>query len=232
MIRAISVDDEPGALEVISILSSKLSSINLVKSFTDPAEALEFLKSGYVDLIFLDINMPGISGIQFIKKLTYKPSIVFTTAYSEYALESYDYDVVDYLLKPIELDRFRRAVEKVDKVQKMNAEGHTRREGRSLFLKDGYRNVRIETNSVLFIRGEGNYLQIVCENSKSMVRMTFDDILIRLQGCDFMRIHNSYIINLNRIDFIQDNQICIGKEKIPIGTKYRIHLDTFLSSNR
>ena len=231
MIRAISVDDEPRALEVISILSSKVSSISLVKSFTDPAEALEFLKSGFVDLIFLDINMPGISGIQFIKRLTYKPCIVFTTAYSEYALESYDYEVVDYLLKPVELDRFRKAVEKVDKILKMTTGGQERREGRSLFLKDGYRNIRIDTNSVLYIRGEGNYLQIICERSKAMVRMTFDDILTRLPGDDFLRVHNSFIVNLNRIDFIEDNHICIGNEKVPVGAKYRDALATFLSCN-
>ncbi len=205
--------------------------VSIVESFTDPAEALEFLKSSYVDLIFLDINMPEISGIQFINKLTFKPYIIFTTAYSEYALESYEYEVVDYLLKPIELDRFRKAIDKVDRQLKLHSTESHKKEGRILFFKDGYRNIRIETNDILYIKGEGNYLQLVCRDTKAMVRMTFDELITRLPEKSFLRIHNSYIVNLNKIEIVQDNHISIREEKIPVGTKYKDVVANFLSKN-
>ena len=231
MIRAIAVDDEPRALDVISILALKVPGVNIVESFTDPAEALEFLKSNYVDVIFLDINMPEISGIQLIKKLSFKPHIIFTTAYSEYALESYEYEVVDYLLKPIELDRFRKAIDKVDRLLKLHSVESYKKEGRKLFFKDGYRNIRVDTNDILFIKGEGNYLNLVCETSKSMIRMTFDELLSRLPEKDFLRIHNSYIINLRHIVSLEDNHVNIGENKISVGTKYKTKLESYVSRN-
>ncbi|MEE4116064.1 MAG: LytTR family DNA-binding domain-containing protein [Marinilabiliaceae bacterium] len=219
MIRAIAVDDEPRALEVIEILSLKVPGVSLLDTFTDPGEALEYLKTVYIDLIFLDINMPDISGIQFIQKLTYKPHIILTTAYSEYALESYEYQVTDYLLKPIELDRFRKAISRVEDSLRLQ-NGNSDSEELSLFVKDGYRHKKIALDKLEYIKGEGNYLQFVCKESKAMSRMTFSDIIERLPGKKFLRIHNSYIVNMDKVDAIADNHVQIGSARIPIGSKY------------
>jgi len=219
MIRAIAVDDEPRALDVIEILSLKVPGVCLSGTFSDPALALEHLKSNYVDLVFLDINMPEISGLQFIKKLTFKPHIVLTTAYSEYALESYDYQVTDYLLKPIDLDRFRKAIARVDKALKLEKSSISHEET-SLFVKDGYQYKKINLNDLEYIKGEGNYLQFKSKDSKAMARMTFSEIASRLPPERFMRIHNSYIINLGKINKISDNHVHIEDTQVPIGSKY------------
>jgi len=218
MIRAIAVDDEPRALDVIEILSLKVPGVCLYQTYSDPALALEHLKSNYVDLVFLDINMPEISGLQFIKKLTYKPHIILTTAYSEYALESYDYQVTDYLLKPIDLDRFRKAIARVDKALKLEKSSISHEET-SLFVKDGYQYKKINLNDLEYIKGEGNYLQFKSKDSKAMARMTFSEISSRLPRERFMRIHNSYIINLEKVNTISDNHVHIENTRVPIASK-------------
>ncbi|MCF8223915.1 MAG: LytTR family DNA-binding domain-containing protein [Bacteroidales bacterium] len=219
MIRAIAVDDEPRALDVIEILSLKVPGVCLSETFSDPALALEYLKSDYADLIFLDINMPEISGLQFIKKLTFKPHIVLTTAYSEYALESYDYQVTDYLLKPIDLDRFRKAIARVEKALKLEQSNALHDES-ALFIKDGYQYKKINLNDLEYIKGEGNYLRFKLKDSKAMARMTFSEIASRLPLEKFMRIHNSYIINLEKVNTISDNHVHIENTRVPIGSKY------------
>ncbi len=221
MIKSILVDDEPKAIEVINIHASKIPGLELSGAFTDPVKALAFLKSNYVDLIFLDINMPGINGMDFIRKLEYTPFIVFTTAYSDYAIESYNYESVDYLLKPIEFDRFYKAVQKVEKRMLQNTKGLSGFNKGSFFVKDGYKTMRVDSDTILYIKGEGNYLQIVCAENKIMVRMTYRDIMEKLPANQFIRIHLSYIINLNKISKIEDNHIFIDGTSIPIGITYK-----------
>lgn len=225
MIKSIIVDDEPKAIEVLDIHASKIPGLELSGAFTDPAKALVYLKNNYVDLIFLDINMPGINGMDLIGKIEYTPYIVFTTAYSEYALESYNYESVDYLLKPIEFNRFYKAVQKVEKRMLQTAQGLKGFTKSSIFVKDGYKKVRVDLDNIMYIRGEGNYLQIVCTENKIMVRMTYREIMEKLPANQFIRIHLSYIINLNRISKIEDNHIFIGGTSIPIGSTYK---DEFL----
>lgn len=229
MIVCIAVDDEPKALDVISIHASKAPEINLIKTFTNPKDALVFLKDNFVDLIFLDINMPGISGLQFVKNLQSKPYIVFTTAYSEYAIESYDFEAVDYLLKPIEFDRFYRSINKVKKLIQLNSIQHDSLLSKFLFIKDGYKQIKIHIEDILFIQGEGNYLNIVTIKDKVMARMTFQYLLEKLPRNCFFRVHNSYVINFSHIHKIEDNHIFMHDIKIPIGNKYRDKLVDFLN---
>lgn len=226
MIVCIAVDDEPKALEVLSIHASKAPEIELVKTFTNPLEALAWLKDNFVDVIFLDINMPGISGLQFIEKLQIKPYIIFTTAYSEYAIESYDFEAVDYLLKPIEFDRFYKAVNKVKRQIQLNSIQQDSQLSKFIFVKDGYKQIKISIDDILYIQSEGNYLNIVTAKEKVLARMTFQYLLEKLPRNLFFRIHNSYVINLSHIQKIEDNQIFIHDAKIPMGIKYK---DRFLS---
>jgi DNA-binding LytR/AlgR family response regulator len=229
MIRSIAVDDEPKALDVISIHASKAPEIDLLKTFTNPEHALAFLKDNFVDLIFLDINMPHISGLQFVEKLQTKPYIIFTTAYSEYAIDSYDFEAVDYLLKPIEFDRFYKAICKVKMLIQLNHIHQDSLLSKFIFVKDGYRQIKVCIEEILFVQSDGNYLHIVTNNEKVMVRMTFQDLLGKLPRNLFLRVHHSYLINFSHIQKIEDNQIFIRDLKIPIGIKYKESLLNFLN---
>ncbi|MBV5312004.1 MAG: response regulator transcription factor [Prolixibacteraceae bacterium] len=229
MILCIAVDDEPKALDVLSIHAAKAPEIDLVRTFTNPKDALAFLKDNFVDLIFLDINMPGISGLQFVEKLQSKPYIIFTTAYSEYAIDSYNFEAVDYLLKPIEFDRFYKAINKVKKQIQLNSLQQDSLLSKFIFVKDGYKQIKICIEDILYIQSEGNYLNIVSNNEKVLVRMTFQSLMEKLPANLFFRVHLSYVVNFSHIQKIEDNHIFIQDTKIPMGTKYREKLLNFLN---
>lgn len=224
MIKAISIDDEPSALDVISIHASKIPSIEIINSFTNPEKALLFLKDNPVDLIFLDINMPGISGLELLDRLRYSPLVIFTTAYSEYAIDSYNYEAIDYLLKPIEFDRFYKAIGKTQKALQLNTLQKDSMLSKYIFVKDGYKQVKLNIEEIRYIQGEGNYLKIISAHEKTMVRMTFKQIMERLPKEIFFRTHNTYIINLCHVDKIEDNHVSIKSDKIPVSQKYRDQL--------
>ncbi|OFX61859.1 MAG: hypothetical protein A2066_19025 [Bacteroidetes bacterium GWB2_41_8] len=229
MILCIAVDDEPKALDVLSIHAAKAPEIDMVKTFTNPKDALAFLKDNFVDLIFLDINMPAISGLQFAEKLQSKPYIIFTTAYSEYAIDSYNFEAVDYLLKPIEFDRFYKAINKVKKQIQLNSLQQDSLLSKYIFVKDGYKQIKISIEDILYIQSEGNYLNIVSNNEKVLVRMTFQCLMEKLPANLFFRVHLSYVVNFSHIQKIEDNHIFIQDTKIPMGIKYKEKLLNFLN---
>jgi len=229
MILCIAVDDEPKALDVLSIHAAKAPEIDLVKTFTNPKDALVFLKDNFVDLIFLDINMPGISGLQFVEQLQSKPYIIFTTAYSEYAIDSYNFEAVDYLLKPIEFDRFYKAINKVKKQIQLNSLQQDSLLSKYIFVKDGYKQIKISIEDILYVQSEGNYLNIVSNNEKVLVRMTFQSLMEKLPANLFFRVHLSYVVNFSHIQKIEDNHIFIQDTKIPMGIKYKEKLLNFLN---
>jgi DNA-binding LytR/AlgR family response regulator len=229
MIVCIAVDDEPKALDVISIHASKAPEIDLVATFTNPEKALAFLKDNFVDLIFLDINMPGISGLQFVERLQSKPYIVFTTAYSEYAIDSYDFEAVDYLLKPIEFDRFYKAIGKVKKQIRLNIIQQDSLLSKFIFVKDGYKQIKVCIEDILYIQSEGNYLNIVTNSEKVLARMTFQGLMEKLPRNFFFRVHNSFVVNFSHIQKIEDNHVFIQKMKIPIGIKYKENILNFIN---
>lgn len=219
MIRAIAVDDEPKAIDVIRHHVSKIDHLDLVAQFHNAHAALEYLKDNPIELIFLDINMPQMSGMQMLDKLKFTPHIIFTTAYSSFALNSYDYEAVDYLLKPFEFDRFLIAVKKVEQRMSNLNSTHT-----FFFVKDGFKNVRLEFDRILFIKGSGNYLDITTVDKQITTRMTFQEIIEKLPMTSFIRVHQSYLVNISLIDKIENNHIHISSSNIPISSKYKSRL--------
>jgi len=219
MINAIAIDDEPKAISVITSHISKLEGLTLLQQFNDAKKALTFLKENPVDLIFLDINMPHLSGLELLQKLQIKPLVIFTTAYTEYALESYDHNAIDYLLKPFEFDRFKIAVEKAKTHLKAQKQQNT-----FFFIKDGFATLKIKFNDILFIKGSGNYLDIVTKEKTHSPRMTFIDILDKIPTSIFVRTHQSYIVNTEQIKKIEDNHIYMDNHQIPISTKFKEQL--------
>lgn len=216
MITAIAIDDEPKAIEVIKHHASKLDDVHLLAHFYNAEDAIAFLKENPIDLVFLDINMPNRSGLELLQELHFKPMVIFTTAYSEFALESYDYDAIDYLLKPITFDRFIQAIEKLKKrmQNKKSAQKYC-------FIKDGGKTIKLVFDDILFIKGAGNYLDIITKNKTHTVRMTFNEIISKINTSQFARVHQSYIVNINNIEKIETNHIFIQEHKIVISSKYK-----------
>ena len=216
MITAIAIDDEPKAIEVIQHHISKINGIKFLGHFYNAKEALTFLKQNPVDLIFLDMNMPHLSGLEMLDRLQRKPHVVFTTAYVDYAVDSYNYNAVDYLLKPFEFERFQIAI---DKVKKRLEE--SREQKPFFFIKDGIKNIKIEFEEILFIKGSGNYLDIISNEKCYSPRMTFSEIVEKLPAAQFIRIHQSYIVNMVHIQKIENNHIYVAPHKLPISNRYK-----------
>jgi len=230
MISCIIVDDEPSALDVLRIHSSKIESVKVLGEFSDPFKARDFLKNNPVDLVLLDINMPGLSGLQILDQLSNRPLVVFTTAYSEYAVDSYDYMAVDYLLKPIEFDKFSRAINRVQEaLESKNQNGEPHRD--FLFLKDGYKQIKVFIQDIEHIQSDGNYLNVFSGSKRINTRMTLNQILELLPKLSFVRVHNSHVVNVEQIDRVENNQIIIGEAKIGIGPSYREVLHDILKFN-
>jgi DNA-binding LytR/AlgR family response regulator len=217
--KCLVVDDEPVALEILKDYIAKIPSLESSGFFRDPLKAVDFLRDNDVDLLFLDINMPDLTGIQFLKTLKNPPLTVFTTAYSEYALESYDYNAVDYLLKPIEFDRFLKAVNKALELFHMKITSPKNRE--HILIKSGTDYFKIKTNDIFYIRGTGNYVTYVTAKKEILSLMTMNHALEALPKGHFFRIHKSYIINFQHVDRIETDQVKIGDEYLPIGDSYR-----------
>lgn len=216
MITAIAIDDEPKAIEVIQFHTSKMENLDLIAHFYQPKEAIAFLKQNPVDLIFLDINMPNMSGLEMLGALRLKPNVIFTTAYADFALESYSYDAIDYLLKPFEFDRFQIAVQKAE--ERISSQ---KNKNSFFFIKDGFKNIKIQFDEILYIKGSGNYLDIVLKEKTYCPRMTFIELIEKLPTSEFVRIHQSYIVNVNTIDKIENNHVYVEKHEIPISGRYR-----------
>jgi DNA-binding LytR/AlgR family response regulator len=216
MITAIAIDDEPKAIEVIKHHIAKISEVTLLACFYNAKEALTFVKQNPVDLIFLDINMPHMSGLEMLNKLQRKPLVIFTTAYADYAVDSYNYDALDYLLKPFEFERFQIAIEKAEKKLENNRYPKT-----YFFIKDGSKNIKLEFEEIKFIKGSGNYLDIFSKEKYYSPRMTFSEIVEKLPTTQFIRIHQSYIINVAYIQKIENNHVYIETHKLPISDRYK-----------
>lgn len=219
MLKAIAVDDEPPALEIIESYCQRSENVELVKTFTGTVKALEYLENFPVDLIFLDINMPAMSGLEFYKRISRSTMVIFTTSYSEYAVESYNLNAVDYLLKPYTFSRWRQAVEKAIKTYQY--ERLSGQEQQYLTLRVDYSLVRVALVDILFIEGLDNYLKIhIHSQDPLVVRMTMKNIQDKLSEKDFVRVHRSYIVSMSKIDIVRNKTIRIGAAEIPLGSSY------------
>jgi DNA-binding LytR/AlgR family response regulator len=221
--RCLAIDDEPVALDILKDYMEKIPFLECVGIFRDPLKALDYLRKENVDLIFLDINMPDLSGIQFLKTLKNPPLVVFTTAYSEYALESYDYDAVDYLLKPIEFERFVKAANKANEIFQVRAKDLPISFGDRdyIFIKSGTHFHRVKIKDINYIKGTGNYVTFVLDQKEILSLLTMRKALEALPSDIFFRVHKSYIVNTLHVDSIENEEVRIRKERIPIGESYR-----------
>lgn len=220
MITAIAIDDEPLALQVIEHFCSDLEGLKLERTFTKPTEAIKYIHKFPIDLIFLDIKMPAISGINLAKDVTSQTMVIFTTAYSDYAVESYDLNALDYLLKPIKKERFLQAIEKAKDQYRFLHQQETKEES-SIFVRSEYKLVKILLEDILYIEGVADYIKFyVKERKPIMSRMTMKEIVELLPENDFKRIHRSYIIPLKRILSISNRKVKLPEREIPIGNTY------------
>jgi two-component system, LytTR family, response regulator len=224
-INCITVDDEPPALMQMEDYISRVPFLNLMKAFDNGMETLEFLKSNEVDLIFLDIEMEGLTGIQLLKVLKNKPRVILTTAYDRYAIQAFDLDVSDYLLKPISFERFLKAVEKVyESVQEKKQPAvmvQPQEERTYMFVKTEYRMQRVDYKDILYIEGLKEYLIIKTVTGRVITLQSFKKMEEMLPPVNFLRVHKSYMVAMDKIESIERNRIKIADKLIPIGETYR-----------
>lgn len=229
-IRAIAVDDEPHALTILEQYASKLPNIEMLATFQSPLKALPYLEENEVDLLFLDIQMPELTGLQFLNILQKKPRVILTTAYSDYALEGYEYNVADYLLKPFSFERFIKAVQKINltptpviKVTNEQTEVPASNK-KTIFIKGDAKNkfYQIEKSEITFIEGMRNYVSIYQKNGERIVTLqNMKSLEEQLESASFLRIHKSYLVNMNQVEMVEGNSVKIAGKQLPIGGSYR-----------
>lgn len=235
VISTIVIDDEPLALGLVSGYIEKTPGLKLAGKFDNPLDASEFISENSVDLIFLDIQMPDLSGIEFTRLMEKGPKVIFTTAFDKYALEGYKLDIVDYLMKPFSYEEFLVAVNKVRKLLSLEQQAITNIESNNqfLFLKSDYKIRRINFNDILYIEGLKDYVKVFIQNSpKPVLSLSSLKVLeTRLPPEKFMRVHRSFIVNLEKIVTIERSRIVFGKEYIPVGDQYKEKFQEFLDKN-
>ena len=219
LVNCIIVEDEPLALKRTKEFVSQVSYLNLIAAFQNAFDAIGFLKENVVDLIFLDIEMDGLTGIEFIESLSCNPQIIITTAYDKYALKGFELNVADYLLKPFRFDRFLAAVERVYN----NINREKKEDKNFIFLKTEYRLERVALCDIYFIEGMGDYRNVQTGIKKILTLKTFSDFETELPDNSFCRVHKSYIVSLDKIISIEHNRIKIKDTMIPISDSYKDH---------
>ena len=237
MLRCIIVDDEPVAIDILVDYVSRTEYIDLEGTFRNAIKALEHVRTHPVDLIFLDINMPDLSGIDFLKSMDSRPLVIFTTAYSEFAAKSYDFEAVDYLVKPIEFERFLKAAGRA--LNRFNGTPGGRRDDPrkdrpkaedSIMVKSGTDYHRLELGRILYIESRGNYVTFVMPGKEVTSLTTLKEILDKLPGGRFVRIHRSFVIAFDKIDVVRKDSVIIRDTEIPIGEVYRGELKKRMGS--
>ncbi|WP_373549304.1 LytR/AlgR family response regulator transcription factor [Haliscomenobacter sp.] len=242
-LNCLIVDDEPLARKLLSDYVQKVPYLKLLRTCSDPMEALDFLRDNPVDLLFLDIQMPEITGLTLLKILQKKPWVILTTAYSEYALESYDLDVVDYLLKPITLERFLKAMEKINqRMQRIVNQQLPSEELASLpvaaetgpayiFVKDGTKLVKVKLSEIMYVEGMKDYVAIHTPQQRIVTLQRLKAMEEQLPESQFIRIHNSYIVALEWLDSIHKEKVKVGSALLPISDSYRKSFKDFIEKN-
>ena len=231
-IKCIIIEDEKLAAEKLTAYVEKIAILELVSIFKDGISAINFLKSNGIDLVFLDIEMKEFSGIQFLKAMQIKPAVIITSAYEKYALAGYEFSVVDYLLKPYTLERFLQSVDKAINQKELkekakNYELIASQSNEYIFIKSETRIEKLVFDEILYIEGMKDYLRIHTTSKKVMTLQSFKGILQHLPEKNFKRVHNSFVVSVNKIDTIERNRIKIGESLIPISDKYK---DSFFIS--
>ncbi|MBQ7442129.1 MAG: response regulator transcription factor [Prevotella sp.] len=234
MIRCLAIDDEPLALQQLTAYIKKIPFLELVDSCQSAHDALTVMNQEVIDAIFVDINMPDLNGMDFVKSLPVPPLVVFTTAYSEYAVEGFKVDAVDYLLKPFGLTDFQRAANKVKaRYDQQNTAVIAQDEEDTLFLKTDYKVIRIEVKDIRYVQSMSEYLKIFLEGRAKpvIVLLSMKKMEERLPENQFMRIHRGYIVNLKKIQEVNKNRVIMDEETyLPIGDNYKEAFNSYLES--
>ena len=215
--KAVAIDDEPLALEIIRSHASKVPYLELKATFTDAFQALEYLQKENIDLLFLDIKMPDISGIELFSSLSRKPMVIFTTAYSEHAVAGFELDAVDYLLKPFSLSRFIKGCNKAYEIYNYRNAATTTDH---LYIKTGYEQVKVLYDDILYVEATGNYVTFATKDKNILSRSTFVEAINQLPSEKFVRVHRSFGVALNKIDKVERHQVTIGKKAVPVSEGY------------
>ena len=226
--KYIIVDDEHIAHDIIKGYCDALPNLTFVQHCYDAIEAMECLTKHKIDIIFLDLNMPKLKGFEFLKTLKHPPNIIVTTAYQEYAVEGYELNIVDYLLKPFSFERFIKAINKIEvkKEEKIAPTPNIKKEDESLFLRANKKIIQVKTEDILFIEATGNYIKVVTATNEIQVREKISDMLNLLPPNEFLQTHKSFIVAKKHINEIEGNRILIRDFIIPIGKVYKNNLKT------
>jgi two-component system, LytTR family, response regulator len=217
MMNCVIIDDEPHAIDVLKRYVEQTDMVSLKNTFRNPVEALKYVNDEKIDLVFLDINMPGLSGVQFLQALRRKPMVIFTTAYSSYAVESYDLEAVDYLLKPILFERFLKAVARARDLMKTD-------DTEFILLKSGTQVHQVRVSEILFITKESNYLEVNTIDKKILVRGSMNEVFSIFPESHFLRIHKSHVVALAHVQVASADHVEVNKIKLPLAASYREEL--------
>jgi DNA-binding LytR/AlgR family response regulator len=235
-IRCLIIDDEPLAQRVIERYAENIPFLEIVQKCNSAVEAIDVLHNQVVDLLFLDINMPRLSGMEFLKTLKNPPLVIITTAYAEYAIQGYELDVVDYLMKPFAFDRFYKAIQKAEELIKgkdqRNAESKEtdKQEDTFIFIKSSKKTFKVNLGEILYIEALGDYVKIFTTEKMIISYQSLKNIETLLPSSSFPRIHKSFIIALSRIDLIEGNHVKIKDRLIPIGTNFKGEFEKLIKS--
>lgn len=225
-IKALIIDDEPLAQKVIEQYAQKLPELKIAGTCNDAICAHKVLQEQNIDLLFLDINMPKLSGISFLKNLKNAPLVIFTTAYSEYALEGYELNAIDYLKKPFSFERFCKAYYRAEELFRLkqnstNSDDNSNQQADFLFIKSNKKSVKVNFSEILYIEGLGDYIKIHLHDTKLVTNLSMKKIINLLPTKQFCRIHKSFIISVDKIESVEGNMVSVNKNKLPIGNSYR-----------
>ncbi|TFF38325.1 response regulator transcription factor [Mucilaginibacter psychrotolerans] len=215
---AVAIDDEPLALGVVRSHAAKVPFVELKAEFTDAFKAMEYLQHNPIDLLFLDIKMPDISGIDLLACLSKKPLVIFTTAYTEHAVTSFELDAVDYLLKPFSLARFTKACNKAYELYNFRNVKEDKKD--YLFLKTGYEQVKVLFDDICYLEATGNYVNFELKDKQLLSRMTISEVENLLPADQFIRIHRSFIAAVNKVEKIERHQLVVNGAILPVGSSY------------
>ncbi len=233
-VRCVIVDDEPLAHKVLKKYILSIDSLELVDNCYNAIEAAACLHNKKVDLLFLDIKMPGLSGMQFLKTLENPPLVIVTSAYSEYALESYEYSICDYLLKPVSFERFLKAVNKaINRIEKYPSDSKNESITKSnefIFLKADKMTHKVQFNELIYIEGFGNYIKVYTKDKKLVVQEKMSEIEKKLPSKFFVRVHKSFIVSISFIKKIESKRLLINETYIPIGNSYKRKIDDIIAT--
>ena len=237
-LRCLIVDDEPIAQQILEQHIAQIEALHLVNKCSNALDALNVLHREQIDILFLDIKMPSISGLDMLKTLDHSPNVILTTAFSEFGAESYEYNVIDYLLKPIAFNRFLKAINKILINQKMElpsekVEYSAAKENDFIFFKADKKIHKIYFKDIVFVEGSGNYAKIHIEDTKPlMVLEKLSDLIEKLPSEQFFRVHKSFIVNVQKIREIEGNRIKFGQKAVPISASYKQAFEKFISYDK